>query len=732
MVVISEQNLKNQRTLLEKQAATRSTLFFDVFMKSLIPVYENKELPDFVYIPKDYPDLLRGDFAPKHIIDLRPHKDKLYYRDTFPVWRNPSNREFSLHGYGLVDNDKTKPSMTELFDTSPHKFLGGATGHGKSVSLNSIIMAGAMVHPPWKAQFFLNDPKILEFKPFVLAPELMPHINTVAATSDPQFTISMLEYLIDVMNTRNKIFVKADVKSIDSFNIKKHRLPDGTEYTLSMPMLILVLDECRAMYLNAARKKAYIDNLIAKFVALARNSGGRAILTSQEPVDEMSASIMKNINIRAALGCQPDVSTKTIGNSAASRNQGQKGKLVINTNPGAGNVKDNLYTVSPFIPDFPVDDSKQIAEIFADLHDLADKINFRRLEPLSFFDEEEPLTKDEFLAMVNANASLSRFFLGEPAFIYKSEFKLYSTPMVIHSEFDTNEAMNFLGISTLANMRFNMIAMMLANLTKVKNAKVLLRTPLKAITDKVSALGYPVTAAVETTDITEQLFLDMTAIYWRYTAVVADDRVFAGKVPEDSALHNTALAEIAPPNDLMKNRVKHILDILSEARAKMLLKLPDLSESTLPMYIDCIKVVCRQYFALGAESRKVEASDFAPVFFCYFDFDKIKGVEIKTQSALLDQLFDIIKIGPIYNIYTYIVSNILPNAAASLNPAFANLLFYAVPETNLSPFRIRDEYPETVGQMMWVYVNKKLPARFCFKLKFPDLVGVYSGEDGEN
>jgi len=260
--------------------------------------------------------------------------------------------------------------------------------------------------------------------------------------------------------------------------------------------------------------------------------------------------------------------------------------------------------------------------------------------------------------------------------------------MVIHSEFDTNEAMNFLAISPLANMRFNMIAMMFANTTRVSGARVFLRTPLKAISDKVQALGYPIPKIVETTDISEQLFTDTAAIYWRYTAVVADDRVFANQPSGKSTLHDK-----------------------------------------LPTYMDCVRIVYGQYTTLGAENSKVEASDFAPAFFCYFDFDKIKGVEIKTQSTLLEQYFDIIKIGPIYNIYTFIVSNVLPNAASSISPAFANLLFYAVPEPSLGPFRIRDEYPETVGEMMWVYVNKKLPARYAFKLKFPDLIGFYSDSE---
>jgi len=41
---------------------------------------------------------------------------------------------------------------------------------------------------------------------------------------------------------------------------------------------------------------------------------------------------------------------------------------------------------------------------------------------------------------------------------------------------------------------------------------------------------------------------------------------------------------------------------------------------------------------------------------------------------------------------------------------------------------VRDIYPETVGEMMWVYINKKIPSNNAFKLKFPDLVGIYDSE----
>ena len=716
MLAISEQDYVNQCKLLEEKSMQKSTLFFDNFVKSLTPVYKDVELPDFVKIPKDVPYLLRGDFEPKYTIDLRKYKESLYYNKSFPMWRNQSNREFSLHGYGLIDNDRTKPSKVELYDTSPHKFLVGATGHGKSVLLNSLIVSAALVHPPWKVQYFLNDPKILEFKPYAIAKKIMPHINVVAATTDPGYTISMLEYLIDVMNRRNDIFVKAGAKSIDSFN---------KNTGLCMPMLVIILDEVRAMYLNASRKKTYIDTLIAKFVALARNAGGRAILASQDPVDEMSATIMKNINTRASMGCQSAVSIKAIGNPAASRYQGQKGKVVVNQNPGAEDIKDNVYLVSPFIPDFPTNESKRIEEIFEDLFDIADLIGFDRQEPVSFFDEEEPLTKEEFMETVIANASLKRFFLGEPAFIYKEDFKLYNISMIVISDYDTNEAMNFLAMSPLAFMRFNMAAALLANTAQLKNAKTLLRTPIKAITDKVKNLGFPITDSIETTDISEQLFRDMVSIYIRYIIVAADDRVFGHTQSDDTIYHQKLIEEYAPQTDVEKQRLFHIFDICLEARSKLVLKLPDLTDETFSMYLDCINVILPQYNIMNAENRKVEPIDFSPVFFIYFDFDKIKGVEIRPQTSVVEQIFDIIKIGPLYNIYTFVITGVLPNAAGSIWSAFSNLLFYAVPENFLNAFRIRDEYPETVSDRMWVYVNKKIPTNYCFKLKFPDLTGQY-------
>ena len=180
---------------------------------------DENDTNEIVKIPKPTSELLKGDFETLYTIKVGDLKKHMYY-DKFPLWRNKSSKEFSLHGLGLIDNNKSKPQQQTLHDTSPHLMLGGDTGHGKSVTLNDIIIAGAIVHPPWKVQYYLNDPKIVEFKKYGMHPNLLPHLNVVAATVDPQYSISLLEYIMKVMNDRNKIFTLAKVNNIEEFTKK--------------------------------------------------------------------------------------------------------------------------------------------------------------------------------------------------------------------------------------------------------------------------------------------------------------------------------------------------------------------------------------------------------------------------------------------------------------------------------------------------------------------------------
>ncbi|MFF2798241.1 FtsK/SpoIIIE domain-containing protein, partial [Lysinibacillus xylanilyticus] len=288
MLAVSMEQMQQQVKEISAISSTPSIIYFDDFVKSLVPHYTKGNLPDEIKIAKDEDALLAGDFEPAYVINIKDNLDILEYKG-LPMWHNTSNDQFSLHGLGLVEGNKSSPSAFTLFDTNPHINIGGATGHGKSVLGNDILIASSLVHPPWLAQYYLSDPKIVELKPYATAEYQLPHVDAVAATEDPEYAISVLEHVLAKMDKRAAIFDRMKVKNIDSFNKTSG---------LVMPMMIVVLDELKAMLQTAGRRAAHVDKLIQAFVAKARFAGGRCIMLSQGVVTELDPATLKNVNIR--------------------------------------------------------------------------------------------------------------------------------------------------------------------------------------------------------------------------------------------------------------------------------------------------------------------------------------------------------------------------------------------------------------------------------------------------
>ena len=724
MFEITDQMARDQVNELESASKTRNVLFFDDFIKTLIPHYTGPEFQNpnnIIRIPKSLDEMLDGDLEPARIINLESIRSEMYY-DSFPMWLNESPKEYSLHGFGLIDNNKSKPSLKALWDQSPHMKLGGATGHGKSVTLNDIIVGGLMVHPPWLVQYYFNDPKIVELKPYASYHTPIPHVNTVAATEDPEFTISMLEYLIEVMNKRNTLFEKLGVKNIEAFNEKTG---------LSLWMLVLILDEVRSMYLNAMKKKSWIDHLIMDFAQKARNAGGRMILASQSVVSEMSPDTLRNINIRATLGCQAEVSTKIIGNPGGAINFGKMGRLTINENPSMADAKDNVYTVSPFIPDNKGKGSRTIYEIFDHVNKIWALMGGGRIEELSFYDDKKKITKGEFEEYVYKNAAIDKIFLGEASFIYKEPYKFYHTSLIPKGEYDVASGYNFLCISPLANMRFTMVATLLLNYSAIKKRRkcsVHVYTPLREYSHKIKKLGYAVDNTFEAIDVGESFGRIAQSIYMRYILVLTDSEIFA-KANKDIPPNILEWLKKADNFDLnalpeiMQKRTFGWLQQLRTPRGMAIFGLPELTEKTLSHYLFQISgMVTYVSSFLGCETRQVTIQSLPLNFSMFFGIEQMRGFEVKTDGRALDATVDVLKMGPLYNIYISVVCDSIPNSGSYIAPAFKHLLFYRVPDASINPYKIRDFWPEMIPSITWVYSNTTLPEKFCFKLKFPMLI----------
>jgi len=721
VITIPKQEVELQRNFIKEQSAKSNYLYFDEYMDYLAPVYKDKQVPDFVRVPRGFDELIKGNFEPAKIIDLRPYKEKLKY-GKLNMWCSESAMDLPLHGFGLIDFNKTKPYLGALDDNSPHMLLGGATGQGKSVTLNDIIVSAMMVCGPWVAQFYLNDPKILEFKPYATVPFRMPHVNVVAATADAQFTISLLAFAYKEMERRQALFAVVNAKNIDDYNkITK----------LNMPMMVVVLDECRAMYLNARRKQSEIDHYVVGITALGRAAGVRLILASQQVVSEMSSDAMKNINTRAALGCQLDVSEKIIGNTGGAVNFGKKGRLTINLNPSKGDPKDNVQTVSPFLPSVQLKQSRSLEQVFKHLADSWDMVaKGYQIDDLSFFDEEAQLTKKEFRETCAQHSDLSRIYLGEPAFINKSPIRLYSTSIMPRSEYDDADKANFMMVSPDTEHRYNMLAIMLSNLEEIsKKRKVAINvsSPTRDTNDKVRKLGYTITKTTESNELAGDYLKMIQTILMRTLILQVDLSTYVDTdlpLPNLNPMEQQILeeCEFGALSPSMERRVKFFLKALQEPRSQNIFKIGPLEDRSMQGYYLMMKAYMGAIMGMGKEFEQVTVKSFTNSFYIYMEFHKLRGVLIKPDSRNIDEYNLVVAIGPNVGITTVVVTDELASTGSSFLPAFNHFLMFNVRQSTVNGFKLADYWPEKILPIMYTYSNKTLPTDFCFNLKYPEML----------
>ena len=155
MISLSSESIKLHTKLYIDTIAngTKASLMFDDFMSNTLDsLYGNVEFPSVVKLPRSMEEMKRKDFTPSEEVVLSPP-----FLDNHPIWRGNTLNGFVLRGCGYVNNDSRSPCHIALDDNVPHGLLAGATGHGKSVTLNSVIMMGALEYPPWEVQYVLVD-----------------------------------------------------------------------------------------------------------------------------------------------------------------------------------------------------------------------------------------------------------------------------------------------------------------------------------------------------------------------------------------------------------------------------------------------------------------------------------------------------------------------------------------------------------------------------------------------
>lgn len=386
--------------------------FYDYMNRVLTEQFENlkPKYPQVIRIPKPMPSLLQGDFEPAYEITLN---EPIKLNGT-PIWfESAANESFLRFGYKNLDARKIgddKLSMEFI-----HGFLGGSSGHGKSVTLNSMI--GGLVHEyaPWEIDIKLSDAKITEFKKYGMNHRI-PHITAIAATTDADFVISMLSSAVTEMIQRSKVFANAGVSNLKSFRKKTG---------LMLPRVIIVMDEVESTFKLAGKKVNRITSAIDDFARLGRSAGFHIIMATQNMSSDIPSSAVGQIRIRMCLGANQKTSESVLGNSGAQENVGKIGKLITNTEVmnGGDTRKFNIKYQTPFMED------EVFEQEMEDLERIGKEIGYKA--HMDFYDEEDIKTIEEFSKIQDASYERMKsaseltpngaMILGYPAFITSDE-----------------------------------------------------------------------------------------------------------------------------------------------------------------------------------------------------------------------------------------------------------------------------------------------------------------------
>lgn len=231
-----------------------------------------------------------------------PNKEKTMVSIAEVLSQAPSDMQddkllFAL-GKGL-----TGESVCGELDKMPHMLIAGATGSGKSVCVNSIIISILMRAKPSEVKLLLIDPKKVEFTPFRDLPHLLGPVIT-----DANEASRALKVIVEMMDRRYDLFSKVGVRNISGYQeyIKKHPDPN----LKPMPYVAVIIDELADLMLVAAKD---VESSIQRITQLARAAGIHLIVATQRPsVDVITGIIKANIPSRIAFAVSSAVDSRTI------------------------------------------------------------------------------------------------------------------------------------------------------------------------------------------------------------------------------------------------------------------------------------------------------------------------------------------------------------------------------------------------------------------------------------
>lgn len=194
----------------------------------------------------------------------------------------------------------------------PHLLVAGATGSGKSVCINTLIMSIIYKASPNDVKFIMVDPKMVELTAYADIPHLM-----IPVVTDPKKASAALNWAVQEMTVRYNKFAELGVRDMAGYNRKiaglKHN--DGETYE-KMCQIVIIVDEFADLMMVAPGE---VEDAVCRLAQLARAAGIHLVLATQRPsVNVITGLIKANIPSRIALSVSSAIDSRTIIDSAGA------------------------------------------------------------------------------------------------------------------------------------------------------------------------------------------------------------------------------------------------------------------------------------------------------------------------------------------------------------------------------------------------------------------------------
>lgn len=252
----------------------------------------------------------------------------------------------------------------------PHALVAGATGMGKSVSINSIMISMLYKARPDEVKFIMIDPKKVEFRMYSGIPHLLVPVVTEAKQA-----AGALMWAVEEMERRYDLIEKLNIRNIEAYNERQAQDPSIGEH---MPKIIIVIDELNDLMMQVRNP---VEDLIMRIAQKARAAGIHLIIGTQRPdVKVITGTIKANINTRMSCKVTSVVDSRTILEMAGAEKLLNRGdmlfKPVDKTKPirvqGAFVSDSEVEAIMDFLKNQDIG-AQYDEEIFAEINKAAQK-----------------------------------------------------------------------------------------------------------------------------------------------------------------------------------------------------------------------------------------------------------------------------------------------------------------------------------------------------------------------